>query len=111
MTTSLTLLQLYAETGKDFLRTLITRDEELVFHYIPESKTESVTRKHPGSPAEQKKIKRPGKVMVTVFSDMHGVLWVDVTSRGAMINAGCYQGTLTGLTEAVRRNRPRLLSQ
>jgi hypothetical protein len=52
-----------------------------------------------------------GKLMANVFWDMHGALLVDFTPRGATLNAGRYQGTLTGLQEAARRKRPGLLSQ
>jgi hypothetical protein len=50
-----------------------------------------------GSLVKKKKTTSPGKVMATVFWDMHGVILVDFTPRGAMINASSYQGTLIGL--------------
>jgi hypothetical protein len=57
------------------------------------------------------KMKSPEKVMATIFWDMHRVLLVDFIPCGAMISAGYYQGTPTGLKEAVHCKRPGLLSQ
>jgi hypothetical protein len=39
-------------------------------------------------------VKPSGKVMATVFWDVHGVLLVDFTPRGSTINAAAYQETL-----------------
>jgi hypothetical protein len=43
MASSLMLLRRYEEHGEAFLSRIVTRDETWVFHYMPESKAESMT--------------------------------------------------------------------
>jgi hypothetical protein len=61
--------------------------------------------------ASQFKMTSQGNVMATIFWNMHGVLFMGFTPRGAVINAGCCQGTLTGYTEVVCHKILGLLSQ
>jgi hypothetical protein len=77
MGSSLMLLQRYKEQGEAFLSRIVTGDETWVFHYTPQSKAESMTWMHPHSPVKKKfkTVQSPGKVMATVFWDVHGVLW------------------------------------
>jgi hypothetical protein len=107
------LLQRYEEHGEAFLSRIFTRDETWVFRYTPESKAESMTWKHPHSQVkkELKTVQSPGKVMPTVFWDVHGVPLVDFTPPSSTINAAAYQETLKRLEEAVRRKRPGLLTK
>jgi hypothetical protein len=95
MGSSLMLLQCYEEHGEAFLHRIVTGDETWVFHDTPESKAELMTWKYPHSPVKKnfKTVQSPGKVMATVFSDVHGVLLVDFTPPGSTINAAAYQET------------------
>jgi hypothetical protein len=104
MVSSLMLLQCYEEYGEAFISRIVTGDETWVFNYTPESKAESMTRKHPHSPVKNKfnTVQSPGKVMATVFWDIHGVLLVDFTPPGLTINAAAYQETIKRLKEAIR---------
>jgi hypothetical protein len=54
-----------------------------------------MTWKHPRSPVKKKfkTVQSPGKVMATVFWDVHGVLLVDFTPCGSTINAAAYEET------------------
>jgi histone-lysine N-methyltransferase SETMAR len=71
-----------------------------------------VTWTHPSFLTKKiKKTTSPEKAMATVFWDIHEVLFVYFTPRGATINSVRYQGILTGPKGAVRRNRHGLLSQ
>lgn len=45
------LLDRYNNDGERFLSRIVTGDETWVHHYEPESKRQSMERKHPGSPA------------------------------------------------------------
>jgi hypothetical protein len=72
-----------------------------------------MTWKHPLSPVKRKfkTVQSPGKVMATVFWDVHGVLLVDFTPPGSTINTAAYQENLKRLKEAIRRKRPGLLTK
>jgi hypothetical protein len=93
MGSSLMLLQHYEENSKAFLSRIVTGNETWVFHYTPKSKAESMTWKHPHSPVKKKckTVQSPGKLMASVFWDVHGVLLVDFTPPGSIINAADYQ--------------------
>jgi hypothetical protein len=113
MGSSLMLLQRYEDHGEEFLSRTVTGGETSVFHYIPESKAESMTRKHPHSPVKNKfkTVQSAGKVMATVFWDVHGVILVDFTPPGSTINVAASQETLKRLKEAIRRKGPGLLTK
>jgi hypothetical protein len=54
-----------------------------------------MTWKHPHSPVKEKfkTVQSPGKVMATVFWDVHGVLLVDFTPPGSTIcKCSCLSG-------------------
>jgi hypothetical protein len=93
------LLQRYEEHGDAVLSRIVTRGETWVFHYTPDSKAESMTWKHPHSPAKKKlkTVQSPGKAMATLFQDVYGVLLVGFTPFGSTINAAAYQETLQKL--------------
>ena len=68
-----------------------------VHQYCPETKAQSMAWKHPGSPTF-KKFKTStssGKVMATVFWDMHGVLLLHFSPPNETVNSAAYQATLT----------------
>jgi hypothetical protein len=107
------LLQRYEEHGEAFLSRIVTVNETWVFHCTPESKAESMTWKHPHSPVKKKfkTVQSPGKVMATVFWDVHGVLLVDFTPPGSTINAAAYEETLKRLKEDILLKRAGLLTK
>ena len=63
---------------------------------------------HPQSPRTKKFKTTPsaGKLMITVFWDIGGVILVDVMARGETINSDAYIRTLQKLKERYRRLRP-----
>jgi hypothetical protein len=107
------LLQHYEEHGGALLSRTVTGDETWVYHYTPESKAELMTWKHPHSPVKKKfkTVQPPGKLMATVFWDVHGVLLVDFRPPGPTINEAAYQESLKRFKEAIRRKRPGLLTK
>jgi histone-lysine N-methyltransferase SETMAR len=110
---SLEHLQRYERYGDSFISRIVTGDETWVHNYTPESKAESMTWKHPGSPPVQKfkTAQSVGKVMATVFWDIHGLLLLDFAPAGSTINATAYQKSLKKLKAAIRRKRPELLTE
>jgi hypothetical protein len=74
MGSSLLLLPRYKENGEAFVSRIVTGDKTWVFYYTPESKAKSTTWKHPHSPVKNKfkTVQSPGKVMATVFWNVHG---------------------------------------
>ena len=82
-------------------------------HYTPESKADSMMWKHPFSPTVRtfKRVASAGKVLATVFWDMHGILLVKFQKPGETVNSAAYQNTLISLKEPIRRRRPGLLSE
>jgi hypothetical protein len=107
------LLKHYEEHGEAFLSRIVTGNDTWIFHYTPESKAESVTWKHPHFPIKKKfkTVQPPGKMMASVFWDVHGVLLVDFIPPGSTINAAAYQEALKSLKEAIWRKRPGLLTK
>ena len=95
------------------LENVITGDETWVHHVTPETKRDSMTWKHAGSPVARKfKVQNSArKMMATVFWDSKGVLLVHFTPHGETVNAANYCETLNLLREAIRRKRPSRLRQ
>jgi hypothetical protein len=64
---------------RQFLQRIVTADETWVHHYEPESKAQSMAWKRPTSPVA-------GKIVLTLFWDMEGVMWVLFTPKGENIS-------------------------
>ena len=103
------LLQ-HSERDNTFFQRLVTGDETWVHHYEPESKRQSMEWRHPASPKTKKfkTEKSAGKIMATVFWDVHGPLLDDFLPRGATVNSEAYIQTLKKLKARIRRVRPNL---
>ncbi|GFR85266.1 histone-lysine N-methyltransferase SETMAR [Elysia marginata] len=76
-----------------------------------ETKRDSITWKHPSSPATKKfKVQRSAaKVRVTVFWDAKGVILLDILPQGQCMNAAQYCSTVECLRDAICSKRPGLL--
>jgi hypothetical protein len=57
MAASLENLCRYQNEGEEFVESIVTGQETWVYEFIPESKTKSMTWKHPHSPTIKKKFK------------------------------------------------------
>ena len=78
------------------MRSIVTGDESWAHHYEPETKRQLMQWHHLGSPSPKKFKLSPsaGKVMITVFWDIQGVLLLDFLPKGETINSARYQETL-----------------
>ena len=79
MGAALELLGRYHEEGDDFLSRIVTGDESWVHYWTPESKEASKVWKMQDeeAPRKAKEIPFVGKVMVTIFWDVHGILLIE----------------------------------
>jgi len=104
------MLQRYRVEGEEFMNSIVTGDESWAHHYEPETKRQSMQWHHLGSPSPKKFKLSPsaGKVMITVFWDIQGVLFLDFLPKGKTINSARYQETLKKLARCIRRKRPNL---
>ena len=88
---------------------IVTGDETWSHHYEPEMKRQTVEWHHPQSPRKKKFKTTPsaGRVMITVFWDIDGMILVDVMARGdETINSDVYIKTLQKLKQHYQRVRP-----
>jgi len=81
------LLERFDSEGEAFLSRIVTGEEIWAHHYEPEKKRQSMEWHHPQSPRKKKFKTTPsaGKLMITVFWDIDGVILVDVMTRGDAI--------------------------
>ena len=108
MGASLTDLLRFNVHGEDFSEQIITGDDTCVHQYCPEIKAQSMAWKHPGSPTIKKFTisTNYGKLMVTVFWDMHGVPLLHFYPPNETVNSAAYQANLRKLKKAVQCKRP-----
>ncbi|GFS23794.1 histone-lysine N-methyltransferase SETMAR [Elysia marginata] len=99
------------QAKNNLFHNLITGDETWVHLNTPETKSDSMTWKHPSSPVTKKfKVPRSAaKGMATVFWDAKGVFLLDILPQGQCINAAQYCSTLDRPRDTIRRKRPGLL--
>jgi histone-lysine N-methyltransferase SETMAR len=90
------LLERYCNEGDKFLNHIITGDETWIHHYEPQSKGQSMQRKHPSSPAAKKFKTQPsaGKLMLTVFWDSQGPILEHYQECGTTVTSARYSNTL-----------------
>jgi hypothetical protein len=67
---------------------MVTMDETWLNHYDPETKQQSMEWRHSGSPRPKKFIvqKSAGNVLVLIFWDQDGILFIDYLPKGQTIN-------------------------
>jgi hypothetical protein len=95
------LLEHFDGEGEAFLSRIVTGDEIWVHHYELEMKRQSMEWHHPQSPRNRKfkTTTSTGKVMITVFWDIDGVILLDVMARGETVNLDAYIKTLQKLKQ------------
>ena len=85
-------------------------NETWIHDFTPESTRASGEWRGEG----ESRLKRPktqqsaGKVMASVFWDMHGILLIDFLPKGQTINSEYYIALLDRLEDAIRKKRPRI---
>jgi histone-lysine N-methyltransferase SETMAR len=91
------LLNCCHQEGDAFLRCIITGDKTWIYHYVPESKRQSLEWKHPTPPPQKKKVQNltaAGKVMLTGFWDSQGPILEHYQERGTTVNSAHYSEML-----------------
>jgi len=86
----------------------MTMDETWLYHYDPETKQQSVERRHSGSLRPKKKFrvkKSAGKVLASIFWDKDGILLIDYLPKGQTINAEYYSSLLVQLKDILKGKR------
>jgi len=85
-------------------------DETWIHHYTPEFKQQSKQWTEASCSAAKKTRSVPsaGKVMVSVFWDAEGILFIDYLEKGKTITAEYYSNLLTRLDKKNREKRPGL---
>lgn len=105
------LMKTFTEEWKQCFDGVITQDETWLFLSEPESKTQSMEWRHPGSPRQKKpKLSRTAgrKVMASFFWDQWGVIFIDFLEPGSTINQDRYCLSLDKLRRAIKTHRPQL---
>jgi hypothetical protein len=94
----------------DFMRRFITMDETWIHHYTPEFKHQSKqwTKAGCSAPKKTSLVPSAGKVMVSLFWDAEGFLFIDYLEKGKAITGEYYSNFLTRLDERNREKRPGL---
>ena len=98
------------ENDPNLLQNVITCDETWIFQYSPETKRQSMHWKSPASPRKKKArmSKSKFKVMMIVFYDIKGIIYINWVPEGQTVNQVYYKDVLTTLRERVRRRRPEM---
>jgi histone-lysine N-methyltransferase SETMAR len=101
------LLNCYRLEGDDFLKNTASGDEPLVHHYDPENKKESMEYHHSGSSGAKKFKTVPSAklVMLTIFWDARGVLYMEFLNKRSTLNSDRYCATLRSLMLCISRMR------
>ena len=110
VTASMQNLAYFYRNPKEFLRWFVTMNETWIHHYTRKSREESKQWVKPGesAPKRPKTQESPGKVMVNVFWDAHGVIFIDYLEEGRTITGAYYVELLDRLIDEIRNKRPHL---
>jgi len=81
-------------------------DETWLYHYDPETKQQSMERRHSGSPRPKKfRVQKSiGKFLASIFWDQDGILLIDYLPKGQTINAEYYPCLLVQLKDILKEN-------
>ncbi|XP_039302537.1 uncharacterized protein LOC120357081 [Solenopsis invicta] len=111
-TTSEQCLTLFKRNPKEFLRRFVTVDETWIHWYTPETKEQSKQWTSPGerTPKKAKTVLSAGKVMVTVFWDSQGVIYIDYLEKGKTVT-GLYYAELLGRFDAELQKKTALFGE
>jgi len=93
--TSASLLSLLNENPVNFISRFVTVDETWLHHFDPESKAQSMAKKHVTSPPPRKfrVVVSARKVRTTVLWDAKGIVLIDYLEHGSTM--GYYRNLLS----------------
>ncbi|KAJ4442700.1 hypothetical protein ANN_04289 [Periplaneta americana] len=79
----------YEQEGDEFLKNIVTGDGNWVHHFNPENKRSSLQFHHKGShaPKKFKAVPSAGKLMLTVFWNIQGVVHMEFMPESTTINS------------------------
>ena len=85
-------------------------NETWIYYFTPESKRASAEWRGKGEsrPKRPKTQQSAGKVMASVFWDMHGILLIDFLPKGQTINSDYYIALLDRLADAIKKKMPHM---
>jgi len=108
----LEFLEGYELDCDNFLNSIVTENETWVAHYTPETKKQSEQWCHTTSPSTRKfKTTIPAKkIMVSVFWDYKGIIFIEYIPRRETINAARYCDLKKKLRRAIQNKRRGLLT-
>ena len=105
------ILKFFQRDLNDFVLRLLTKDENWLYHYDPETKQQSMEWRYSGSqrpPPPKKKFqvqKSPGKFLDSFCWDQEGILLTDFLPKGQIINAEYYSALLVILKDILKEKR------
>lgn len=104
---SLDLFHRFDADPTNFKSRVVTGDETWVYHYDPETKSQSMQWLPKGNrpPVKARVAKSAGKVMLSLFWDSKGPLLVDFMPPKSTITGQYYSDLLTKLREAIMEKR------
>lgn len=87
-------------------------DETWIHHFTPESNGQSAEWHAAGEsrPKRAKTQQLTGKVMVSVFWDAHGIIFIDYPQKGQITNSDYYIAVLERLNDEIAKKRPHILN-
>ena len=100
-------------TKEDFYGRYVTMDETWCYHYEPETKQQSSQWIFRGEtpPKKARMSKSAGKVMLSVFWDIKGVIMTDFLEKGCTINGQYYSRLLRKLRVEIKKKRRGMLKR
>jgi hypothetical protein len=103
-------LERFNKNKTDFVCQLITMDETWIHHHTPEpqKQTKQWTEASCSVPKKTRSVPSAGKVMVLVFWDAKGILFIDYLENGKTIMGEYYSNLLTTLDKKIHEQRPSL---
>ena len=103
-------LELFQRNKKEFLRKYVTMDETWINHFTPESNRQSAewTAAGESRPKRPKTHTLSGKVLVSVFWDTQGILFIDYLEKRRTINSEYYISLLVRLKKEIAQKRTQM---
>ena len=103
-------LELFKRGKKNFLRRQVTMNETWIHHYTSKTKRSSAkwTAAGESRPKRPKTQQRVGKVMASIFWDVHGILFIDYLDKGQPINSDYYMAILNRLCAEIEKKWPHM---
>ena len=103
-------LQLFKHNKNEILRKYVTMDETWIHHFTSESNWLSAewTAAGESHPKWPKTLTSAGKVLVSVFLDAQGILFVDYLEKRRTTNSQYYLALIVRLKEEITKKRPQM---